>query len=110
MIRTIPCTSDVTVTATSPITHLCPHVDEVDEGTVTIEWAIDGNTIELHSLRTYLDRFRSSRISHEEVTDLLRHELSTLPGVRLVSVTSAWTTAGMEVTCSTSPTPVGATP
>jgi len=42
--------SAVTVEATGPVTHLCPHRDEIDHGTVTITWVCEGRTIELHSL------------------------------------------------------------
>lgn len=104
MIRTAPSTADVTLSATAPLVHRCPFVDEVDNGTVTISWRVDGQTLELHSLRVYLNGFRDSEISHETVTDRIRHDLATIPGVADVTVSTTWDTAGMEVTCSTSPT------
>ena len=107
MIRTALSTADVTLTAIAPLVHRCPFVDEVDNGTVTISWRVDGQTFELHSLRAYLDRFRDAEISHEAITDRIRHDLATTLGLADVTVTTTWDTAGMEVTCSTSPTPAG---
>ena len=104
---TVQCQSDVTMSTTAPVEHLCPFVDEVDYGTVTIVWFANGSTFELHALRTYLDGFKDSRLSHEELTDRVRHDLSVLPGVELIRVESTWETAGMEVRCSTSPTLAG---
>lgn len=104
---TVPNTNDVTMTVTAPLKHLCPFVDEIDDGTIEITWAVDGATFELHALADYLRGFKDSRLSHEEITDAIRHDLSCVPGVQLVSAVSTWTTAGMEVTCSTSPTLVG---
>jgi NADPH-dependent 7-cyano-7-deazaguanine reductase QueF len=99
----VPATADVRVTATSPIQHLCPFVDEVDNGTITITWRTNGATFELHSLRKYISGFKVSEISHEALTDLIRHDLSTERGISLISVESSWTTADMEVQCFTSP-------
>jgi NADPH-dependent 7-cyano-7-deazaguanine reductase QueF len=106
-IRTVADTSDVTVTVAGSLDHQCPHVDEADHGTIAISWRVNGQTYELHSLADYLRRFKDSRISHEQITDLIRHDLSTVDGIDLLSVETNWTTAGMEVQCSTSPTLVG---
>lgn len=103
--ETVPSTSDVEVTVTTPLTHRCPFVDEIDNGTITITWRVDGETFELHSLRHYLNSFADVEISHEGITDLIRHDLSTVPDVELISVSTAWETAGMEVRCSTSVIP-----
>lgn len=108
-ILAVPDTSAVTITATGAITHLCPHVDEVDNGRISITWRVDGQTYELHSLAAYLRSFKDSRLSHEALTDRIRHELSVVDGIELVAVETTWTTAGLGVTCSTSPTPAGAT-
>lgn len=94
--------SDVTVTAIGALVHLCPHVDEVDNGTIEITWRVDGKTLELHTLAKYLSRFKDSRLSHEQITDRIAHDLSI--EVDVISVTTRWQTAGMEVSCSTSPT------
>lgn len=102
--KTVPSSADVTVTATGPIVHLCPHVDEIDYGHITITWRVEGQTFELHALAEYLRGFRKSRISHEEITDRIRHDLSVVDGLALLAVETTWKTAGMEVACGTSPT------
>lgn len=102
---TVPDTSDVTVTATGDLRHRCPHIDEVDQGLTTITWRVEGQTLELHTLAAYLHGFENAALSHEQLTDRIRHDLSSLPGIELTSVTTTWLTAGLEVSCSTSPTP-----
>lgn len=97
--------ADVTVTTTAELHHMCPHVDEADHGTITITWRTNGSTIELHSLADYLAMWKDSRVAHEDITDRIRHDLSALPGIELITVDTRWRTAGIEVTCSTSPTP-----
>jgi len=96
---------DVTLTATAPLRHLCPFVEEVDDGAVTIAWSTCGNTIELHSLAEYLKQFADWRISHEALTDQIKHDIDGVPGIYATSVSTAWKTAGMDVACSTSRTP-----
>ena len=103
----VPVDSAVTVTVTASMTHLCPFVDEVDHGTITITWQPDtegGHTIELHSLRAYLDGFAEDRIAHEDLTRRVADDLDTLPGLTVTAVESGWLTAGMGVRCSTTPT------
>jgi NADPH-dependent 7-cyano-7-deazaguanine reductase QueF len=99
--------ADVDVTVTADLQHLCPFVDEVDRGSITISWRCNGETLELHSLREYLDGFKDSELPHEALTDLIRHDLSVMARIDLISVTTTWQTAGMGVTCSTSPIRVG---
>lgn len=109
-IQTMPVSTDATVTASGPLVHLCPVVDEVDEGHITITWRILGETFELHSLAEYLRGWKDSRLSHEQITDTIRHELSTASTwIELVSVETTWLTAGLEVSCSTSPILAAAT-
>lgn len=98
--KTVPTPADISMTATSPIQHLCPFMDEVDNGTITINWVTGGATFELHALRAYLDAFKDLRISHEELTERIRRELSQAHGIDLLTVRTSWTTAGMEVRCS----------
>lgn len=105
MIETVHADGDVTVTVRGGLLHLCPFRDETDVGGVEIVWRVDGMTLELHSLTDYLDAFANSRMSHEEITDRIRHDLSTIDGIKLVSVVTDWNTAGLEVSCATSPTP-----
>ena len=101
-IKTVPVEAVVTMTATADIQHMCPFVHEVDNGAVTITWATDGWTIELHSLRAYLGTFQNREISHEELTEEIRAEISSHHGIASVRVESSWRTAGMGVICGTS--------
>lgn len=103
MIRTIPTEDQVTVTATGDLVHQCPVVDEVDHGRVTITWNTNDATLELHGLAEYLRGFKDARLSHEEITDQIRRDLSQITGINLVEVETTWHTAGLEVTCTTPP-------
>lgn len=105
---TVKDSSDVVVSIKADLRHLCPHVEEIDYGTVEITWRVDGSTYELHSLAEYLRGFKDSEISHEQITDRIRHDLSVNEGIELVSVETTWGTAGMEVRCSTSVAEVSA--
>jgi NADPH-dependent 7-cyano-7-deazaguanine reductase QueF len=87
-----------------PISHRCPFKDERDHGTVEVVWNTNGKTYELHSLGDYFAGFAESLLSHEEVTDRIGADLSVVAQIDLVSVSTTWHTAGMEVRCSTSPT------
>lgn len=104
---TVPVEAGVRVSATSPIQHMCPFVQEVDNGTITISWDTAGWTLELHALRAYLNTFRDREISHEELTAEIEAELSGFVGIEAVTVATTWRTASMEVKCFTSPIPVG---
>jgi len=89
----------------APLVHRCPFRDEVDAGGVAIVWEVETHTFELHSLRAYLDGWRDVSISHEDLTETIRGALADYPGLTVRSVTTAWDTAGMEIQCSTLPTP-----
>ena len=108
-IETVTSSPGLTMAVTSPIVHLCPFKDEIDNGQITVTWQTLNGTIELHSLRAYFDSFAASEISHESLTDTIRRELNRIPSIKALDVTTNWTTAGMEVVCSTSPTPAGRT-
>jgi NADPH-dependent 7-cyano-7-deazaguanine reductase QueF len=95
-VATVPCDAATRVTAAAPVTHLCPHVDEVDEGTVSIAWTTAGATLELHSLAAHLRTYAGQRISHENLTAQVADAL-TLPGITDVTVTARFTTAGLAV-------------
>lgn len=97
----------VMMQATAPARHLCPFVEEKDEGTVTVHWVTQGRTFELHSLRRHLHDFaeehQGSRISHEQYTERVRDSLTFqghLHGLTITRVETHWTTAGMPVVCS----------
>lgn len=98
-VQTVPSPSGIRVRATGPITHLCPHVNEVDEGEVAIEWTTARCTFELHSLAAHLGTYADQRISHEELLVALTRSLKGL-GCADVAVTARFTTAGLAVEVS----------
>jgi NADPH-dependent 7-cyano-7-deazaguanine reductase QueF len=91
----VPCPELLSVTVEATVTKRCPFKDETDAGTVTVVWNSEGKTLELHSLREYLDGFGDVALSHEEFTDAVGAHLSSLIGD--VQVWSEWETAGMKV-------------
>lgn len=107
-VKTVPSDTDVTVTASADLRHRCPFVNEVDFGRIHIAWRTVGATYELHSLAEYLRTFKDAELSHEEITDRIRDDLSVVREIEILSVETTWLTGGMEVRCSTSPTPAGA--
>ena len=104
-IETATAAPGLTMSATSPIRHLCPFKDEADDGTITVAWRTLNGTLELHSLRAYFRSFAAAEISHESITDTIYRELQRIPSVRVLDVSTTWDTAGMGVRCSTSATP-----
>lgn len=105
MIAGVPSAPGVRVTVTAPIRHLCPFKDEIDDGELTLSWRTDHSTVELHSLRHFLGVFADARISHEEVVSEIWGAMNRVDGIRSVSVSTTWRTAGMKVQCATSPRP-----
>lgn len=96
--ETVPCDNDVTVTVAGPLIHMCPFVNEIDHGNITITWKPSGRTFELHSLRAYLNSWADSQVSHEAITDRVLHDLTATSGVTAVTVESHWwMTAGFAV-------------
>lgn len=96
-IQVVPCASVVDVQAQSHIVHLCPFKNEVDEGEVEVSWTTAGGmTLELHSLAAYLRGFEGTLISHEDLVEKIRYDLSELP-VWNVSVRGMFNTAHMAV-------------
>lgn len=97
MIHVVPTdATGVTVTATRAMTHLCPHVDEVDNGTITLTWTTTDVTLELHSLAAHLDTYADVRVSHEELNQQIALVVAAA-GVGPVWVRSTWDTAGFAV-------------
>jgi len=90
----------VRVEIVAPVRKRCPFRDEIDWGEVTITYETNATAIELHSLAAYLATFTDRPMSHEDFVVEVRLWLDR-PSVE---VSSRWTTAGMEVECSTSPT------
>lgn len=101
MLHVVPCTPSgirACVSVTSPIRHLCPFKDEIDDGFVTITWSVSaGQTLELHSLCEYLDSFEGIEVSHEDITAWIMDAISSA-GMSGVRVSTSWVTAGMDVT------------
>lgn len=87
----------MTAAATMPLTHLCPFVEEVDHGSVTLEWRVENRTLELHSVRDWLATFAAVKVSHEQLTGDLYDLLLNL-GLTGLAVTTRWETAGGTVT------------
>jgi NADPH-dependent 7-cyano-7-deazaguanine reductase QueF len=71
-------------------------VDEEDQGTVTLEWDVTVETVELHSLADYLTGFSDQQISHEELVRRIKTDVTEL-GLSNVRVTGEFMTAGMFV-------------
>jgi len=99
--NTVPCDNHVTVTASGPISHLCPYKDETDNGRIEITWTVKGQTFELHALADYIAGWSGARMSHEQVTDRIRHDLSATADVADVQVKTTWNTAGLAVSVTT---------
>jgi NADPH-dependent 7-cyano-7-deazaguanine reductase QueF len=97
LLRGVPDDTGSRVTVTGPITHRCPHVPEVDAGTITVSWVCAELTVELHSLSAYLASWAGQVVSHAELTRQVLVDLESIDGIDLVSVTTAWHTAGLAV-------------
>lgn len=102
---TVPVEANVTMSASADIQHMCPFVQEVDNGSIAITWRAEGWTFELHSLRAYLNTFADREISHEDLTEEIRAELNGHHGLTIEAVSTTWRTAGMGINCFTSPIP-----
>lgn len=57
------------VVVTGPLVHRCPHVEELDAGTV--EMTFPDEAPELHGLRRYLEGFAETQATHEEVVRMI---------------------------------------
>jgi NADPH-dependent 7-cyano-7-deazaguanine reductase QueF len=75
---------------------LCPFKNEVDIGSVQVEFTVGATTFELHSLADYFRIFEQETISHEALTDRIFYDLSG-QGIAIVQVVTEWNTAGMPV-------------
>lgn len=82
------------VKVTAPITHLCPHVDERDLGTIEASWA--GSEVELHAFAGYLTKWADEKVTHEALTDAVAGHLADL-GAESVKVVTRWQTGGFDV-------------
>jgi hypothetical protein len=95
----VPCPDVVHMSVDFVARHLCPFVDEVDEGAVTVSWVTSrGVTFELHALADLVASRELERVSHEQWTAELAATLTASTGVSGLVVTSVWSTAGGTVT------------
>lgn len=98
--RTLPVLADsgapATVTVTVDVVHMCPFKDEVDEGSLTVVFEVADQTIELHSLKRWLDTLDEWKVTHEGFTFHVKDTLQTV-GVRVRRCETIWDTAGMYV-------------
>ena len=85
------------VSVTGPLVHRCPFRDEWDYGHVTITWQVDGQTLELHDLATYLESYSTVVVSHEDITGQIFWDVKAA-GLDGVKVETEWDTAGFKVT------------
>lgn len=83
------------VTLIAQLRHLCPFIDEVDDGEiqVTYEQEPTGPLLELHDLRAIFDTYEDTKISHEELTAEVAFRLVG----RAETVTTRWRTADIDV-------------
>lgn len=101
LLKLVPDETRTIVNVIGQLVHLCPHVPETDVGTVEITWQCGGMTVELHSLTSYLASWADQLISSEEITSQIEADLETLDGIDVLSVETAWVTAGMKVRIAT---------
>ena len=97
-LRLVPAQTDSpTVTVEGPLVHRCPFVKEDDVGTVELSWVVtNGMTLELHTLREWLDAFVDVEITHEALTVRILEAVGAA-GVTVGQVHTTWSTAGMTV-------------
>jgi 7-cyano-7-deazaguanine reductase len=60
----------------SEFTCLCPRSGYPDFASINVRYVPDKKIVELKSLKLYLNSFRDTYISHEEITNLVYSELS----------------------------------
>jgi 7-cyano-7-deazaguanine reductase len=67
---------DYEITITFPeFTCLCPRSGYPDFASINVRYVPDEKIVELKSLKLYLNSFRDTYISHEEITNLVYSEL-----------------------------------
>jgi hypothetical protein len=83
--------------------HKCPVVDEIDRGNLTVWWVTTDRTIELHSLRDYLNTWADTATTHEDLVTAIAAAL-TWAGVAGTGARFTGRTAGMDVEATANPT------
>ena len=84
-------------------TAICPVTGQPDFGTITITYTPAELCVELKSLKLYLQRFRSTGIFYEAVTNRLLDDFVAACKPRRCKVVSTWTPRGgitTSVTCT----------
>lgn len=94
----VPCPVVVRVTVQADAQHRCPFKDELDRGTVVVEWTTaHGETLELHKLAALIARHVDVEISHEQWTAELMNAIREGAQVADLRVVSSWVTGGLLV-------------
>ena len=75
-------------------TSLCPKTGQPDFGTLTFTYTPDKLCVELKSLKTYLQRFRSEGIFYENVTNQILDDLVKVLKPRRLKVLAEFTPRG----------------
>lgn len=88
-------TTPTTLTVTAELSHICPVVKERDHGKVTITYKPASALLELHALAGLLRTYSDISITHEELTAALRLTIASELSPESLTVTTAWTTAGL---------------
>lgn len=89
-------TEAVTLTVTAPLSHVCPVVHERDYGTVVIAYKPAVALLELHGLADLLRSYADREVTHEALTGELHRVLHETLAPEALTVTTSWTTAGLE--------------
>lgn len=75
-------------------TCLCPRSGYPDFATIKINYIPDKKIVELRSLKLYLNSFRNTYISHEDVTNIIYSELKKKLRPRFLEVTGDFNPRG----------------
>ena len=87
---------ELQLTVRVPLAHVCPVVHERDFGKVTITYKPATQLLELHALAAYLREWADVEVTHEALTAGIRADLLDALRPETLSITTAWTTAGIE--------------
>ncbi len=75
-------------------TCICPRSGYPDFASIIIRYIPEGKIVELKSLKLYLNSFRSTPISHEEVTNRIYEDLNRKLKPRFIEVTGDFNPRG----------------
>jgi len=75
-------------------TCLCPRSGYPDFATIRVKYIPDKKIVELKSLKLYINKFRNTCISHEEVTNKIMDELVKILQPRWMEVTGDFNPRG----------------